>query len=434
MQFGGHIVRVRNIKPDVVFNPSEKIEVLVIWELSKYPEQPTREEMKNAIEKGASTGITELYAIGPATNRKTQVQYGWQCICKMTHEIAAEYMKSAGKNDIYTKYFTRQGKPAPIESTPISMPTNVNKAEAVQLGSTLLGWHGLTHTDRGFAIRIENQHLCAARVTLRGPNAKYPDPRIDEDSAKIIGKYTYKIEAAQTGWDALELPKALRGWNWHTRVERIWIFRERTCAYVYADKPPPQNVTTAYPQDNDGKTFPVVITPQNQVAKEALLTPRNIANTTLFGGRTSADGQGNGQAQGGLVQTSRNSPPKFGTIKAESPKESNKEGDKGAAAATPAHAKEKTEAPKIKSPAQIVIDNIYENCAGPALLRLQKAGEEARLSEELIASKKHIMEREKHMKEWMRGEVAEVKRQADEIAKDITAVQQNVSHLSQGQF
>lgn len=139
VQFGGHVVRVINIKPDVVFNPSEKIEVLVVWELTKYAEQPTREEMKTAIEKATSTGITELYTTGPATNRKTQIQYGWQCICKMTPEVAAEYMKAAGKNDIYAKYFTRQGKTAPIESTPIPMPTSVTKAEAVQLGSTLLG-------------------------------------------------------------------------------------------------------------------------------------------------------------------------------------------------------------------------------------------------------------------------------------------------------
>lgn len=108
----------------------------------------------------------------------------------MTPEIAAEYMKAAGKNNIYTKYFTRQGKLAQIESTPILMPQSVSKSEAVQLGSTLLGWHGLSHTDRGYAIRAENQHLSAARVTLRGPNAKYPDTRIDEDTAKITGKYT----------------------------------------------------------------------------------------------------------------------------------------------------------------------------------------------------------------------------------------------------
>lgn len=405
VQFGGHVVRVRNIKPDVIFKPSDKVEVLVIWEISKYPEQPTREDMKTAVEKATGTGITELYATGPATNRKTQIQYGWQCICKMPPETAAEYMKAAGKNDIYAKYFTRQGKAAPVESTSIPMPTSITKAEAVQLGSTLLGWHGLIHTDRGYAIRIEDQHLAAARVTLRGPNSKYPDPRIDEDTAKIIGKYTYKIEAAQTGWDALGLPKALRGWNWDTRVERIWIFRDRTNAFIYADNPPPHNATTAYPQDSEGKTFPVVITPQNQSAKDAHLTPRNVTGTRLFGGITATDGQGGTTTQGLTTQNGRNSPPNFGTAQMDITQDTVKGDDGGTAAATPSHGKTQDQATKIKSPAQKCLDGIY----GPALLRLKQAGDEAKLRDELIASKKHITEREKQIKDWMRGELAEVK-------------------------
>lgn len=438
MQFGRYEVVSSQIQPDITFAPSDKIEVIVIWELEKYPTQPTKEEMKEAIEKITATPLAETYACGQALNRATNKQYGWQCICKMLPKTADILIRASGKADIYSKYFTRQGATPTVEMTPVSFPPSVTKQEVYQLASVQKGWQGIIHNERGYAARIDNTHLAESRLKLRGPSAKYPDPRIDAETTKVLGKYKYRIQGAQTGSDALEVPNALRGWGkWETRVENMWVYKGSTCANIVADQPPPHNAPTAYPRTAEGKTYPVVITPLNQLAKDVLLTPRRQASVSPRPQNTTPNGSQ------WLRNGSKVEPPQFGmpeesVASGQQPKSSvgSQEGSPQSLGSPASFSTEVSgEGIRETKESKDIGKTSDKEAApmGPAIERLRQVEVENQLRKEIEEGKKNAMEQEKDIKAWVKQQLEEVKKQGDETAKDITAVQQNVQSLSQGQ-
>lgn len=429
LQFGGYEVVSSQIQPDITFQPSEKIEIIVIWEIEKYPTQPSKEEIKETIEKLTSTPLAEMYAFGQAVNRGTNKQYGWQCICKMLPKTAEVLMKTAGKADIYPKYFTRQGAAPPVEMTPISFPPSVTKQEVFQLGSVQKGWQGLAHNDRGYSVRIENTHLPDVRLKLRGPNSKHPDPRIDADTTKVLGKYKYRMQGAQAGSDALEVPRALRGWGkWETRVETMWVYKGTTCANIAADQPPPHNAPTAYPRTSEGKTYPVVITPLNQPAKDVLLTPRRSAGTSPRGSEGSPSGST------WLANGAEQEPPQFGkgtTASAEGSPQSLGSPASFSTEVSGEVPKEQTE--KVKTPEQKMAPILLEAVMAPAIEKLRQADVETQLRREIEEGKKNAQAQEKELKAWVTSQLEEVKKHNEATTQEISAVQKNVFSLGQGQ-